>query len=496
MKTILFLTFSALLLSAFSKTAQEWKSRVVYQIITDRFSRTNGDASPCSEINKYCGGTFKGIQNNLDYIQELGFNAIWISPVVDNTDNGYHGYWAKDLYKINENFGSEQDLRDLINACHEKDIWVMMDVIANHMGYINTNDYSNAVPFNDASHYNNFVDCATVPSWDHDALETCWLHGLPDLNQTNEFVRKTLLEWISDFVQTYEIDGLRLDALRHVSRSFWSDFSKAAGVFTIGEVFDFDLPLLNSYQGPVDSLLNFPFYSTMRYVFEKTGSMNSLQSYYGGASATWHDMSVLGNFINNHDIPRFLHDNGNVAGFKAALAFSICSIGIPTVYYGDEQGFGGGSDPDNREPLWTNMNRDNEFYQFLKTINTFRKNSEFFNYEQIQRYADDAFYAFTRGEHLFAFTNSLDYQARTISYHPYTEGTRLCNVLHPKDCVEVRDGVIPVVLIGGEVKIFSPSVGEQSEGESLNAWQKIKTSFAEGISLDMKRMNSLTRASN
>ena len=363
----------------------------------------------------------------------------------------------------------------------------MIDVMANHMGYINTSDYSNIAPFNDPSHYNEFLDCAVVPSWDHVGLENCWLYGLPDLNQTNEFVKTTLLEWISDFVQIYEIDGLRLDALLYVSRSFWSEFRKAVGGFTIGEAFHFDLLLLNSYQGSVDSLLNFPFYSTMRYVFEKTGSMNSLESYYGEASTTWNDMSVLGNFVNNHDVPRFLHNNDNIISFKAALAFSICSIGIPTLYYGDEQGFSGGIDPGNREPLWTSMNRDNEIYQFLKTINIFRKDSEFFNHEQIQRYSDDAFYAFTRGEHLFTFTNSQDYQARTITYHPYAAGTRLCNVLYLEDCVEVRNGKVPLILIGGEVKIFSPNIEEQTRVESVNLWQKVKSSLVEGISLDMKR---------
>ena len=95
---LLLVTFLSFFRTIFSKTAEEWKSRVVYQIITDRFAKSDGDSTPCSDFTKYCGGTFKGIQNNLDYIEELGFNAIWISPVVANADNGYHGYWAKDLY--------------------------------------------------------------------------------------------------------------------------------------------------------------------------------------------------------------------------------------------------------------------------------------------------------------------------------------------------------------------------------------------------------------
>lgn len=64
----------------------------------------------------------------------MGFNAIWISPIVENYDNGYHAYWAKNIYKVDPHFGSEQDLKDLVNACHKRDIWVMLDIVANHYG--------------------------------------------------------------------------------------------------------------------------------------------------------------------------------------------------------------------------------------------------------------------------------------------------------------------------------------------------------------------------
>jgi len=77
----------------------------------------------------------------------MGFDAIWISPVVVNYPNGYHGYWAKDILNINPYFGTAQDLKDLVSACHKKGIWVMVDVVANHMGNTNT-DFSPNVPFN------------------------------------------------------------------------------------------------------------------------------------------------------------------------------------------------------------------------------------------------------------------------------------------------------------------------------------------------------------
>jgi len=488
MKPLLILFFSLLILTTtFSKTAEEWKSRSVYQIITDRFARTNGDSTPCENLGNYCGGTFKGIQNNLDYIQGMGFDAIWISPIVANTAGGYHGYWASNLYEINEKFGSAEEFKELVRACHSRDIYVMVDVVANHMGYVDNWDYSNIVPFNDASHYNAYKDCSQIDMRDQSSVETCWLSGLPDLDQNNPFVRQTLLDWARDFVATYDIDALRLDTVPHVSKDFWAEFSKAAGVYTIGEVLNFDLPYLASYQGAVDGVLNYALYSTLRYTFQNGGSMSSIQSYYDGAYATWPDITVLGNFVNNHDNPRFLSASGNVAAFKAALAFTIGSVGIPMVYYGDEQGYGGGMDPGNREPLWTNMNTESEIYGFLATLNNFRKETRFYMYDQVQRYADDNFYAFSRGHYLFAFTNSLDHQMRTISFHDYPEGTVLCNIFHAEDCVEVKNGEFPVVLINGEVKVFVPSAGDaQPPLEKASSYQEILQRIGSSTLLNVK----------
>jgi alpha-amylase len=136
------------------KTKDEWKSRVIYQLLTDRFARTEGDTSSC-DLRSYCGGTFKGIINNLDYITGMGFNAIWISPIVENTENSYHGYHMTNIYKINPKFGTEEEFFELIEACHRNDVWVMVDIVANHIGPLGT-DYHNIVPFNDPAHYHEY----------------------------------------------------------------------------------------------------------------------------------------------------------------------------------------------------------------------------------------------------------------------------------------------------------------------------------------------------
>lgn len=142
----------------YCKHAFEWRSRSIYQILTDRFSPENFSYAKCMEesmseytVRHYCGGTYRGAIDQLDYIVQMGFNAIWISPIPSNIDIdtiygvGWHGYWQDNIYELNPYFGTEQDLIDFVNEAHKRDIWVMVDVVANHVGPNVTNKY---VPFN------------------------------------------------------------------------------------------------------------------------------------------------------------------------------------------------------------------------------------------------------------------------------------------------------------------------------------------------------------
>ena len=483
MKPIILVLPSLFILSCFTKTAEEWKNRVLYQIVTDRFSKSDGDTAPCNDLSKYCGGTFKGIERNLDYIQGMGIDAIWISPVTANSPGNYHGYAYTNFYEINENFGTEQDFKDLVQACHNRGMWIMVDVVPNHVAIVpNDSDFSSIYPFDNEEFYHwPIIKCKDIDDYDptnQTALESCWLWGLPDLNHEHPFVRQTLLDWIRDFVQKYQIDALRIDAVRHVPKWFWHEFSQAAGVFTIGEVFNIDTSYNAAYQGPIDSLLNFPFHNKLSYVFHKGGTMTSISHYYKEALSVWNDIGVLGNFIGNHDLPRFLHNNDDVPGFKAALAFVMCSTGIPVVYYGDEQSFSGGDDPQNREALWTSLNTDSEIYTFLKTILIFRQQTKFYEAEQVERLFDDKFYAFSRGNYFFAFTNSLEVQTRTISSHSYKEDTVLCNLFDGKDCAEVKNGEFQVSLMNKEVKILFPKESnEEGEKTSTKIWNDVKSAL-------------------
>lgn len=291
-----------IILLSSAKTTEEWKTRIIYQILTDRFA-PSGSSLPskkCTDMRGWCGGTFKGIQNHLDYITELGANAIWISPVVLNTAKGFHGYWAKNIYEIESHFGTEEELKSLVRACHERDVWVMVDVVANHMGYPPGTDwttpwnstlfdsfYENFKPFNRSEYYHPNHPWIKWPEECHDMkkLQEYWLANLPDLNQSHPYVEKTLLHWIQYLINEYDFDGCRVDTVVQVPKPFWTKFQKAGKVFMLGEANIGPPPCgtLNftaGFQGPLHSVLDFPLFWTNRYIFqENKQNFSSLSKY-------------------------------------------------------------------------------------------------------------------------------------------------------------------------------------------------------------------------
>ena len=436
MRSITFILIVLLAAYVSSKTKDEWKTRSIYQVLTDRFARTQ-DTGSCN-LGQYCGGNYQGIINHLDYIKGMGFDAIWISPIVENTEGSYHGYHLTNLYNLNSHFGSESDFKNFISACHSKDIWVMVDVVANHVGPVGT-DYSKINPFNSADHYHDYCD---ITDWSNQwQVENCRLSGLPDLKQENEWVAQTLIDWIKDIVSKYNVDGIRIDTIMEVPKTFWDSFRSAAGVFQIGEAFNGDINYVADYQNHLDSVFNYPLYYTIQNSF--CGSFRNLEGYWMNSRSTWPAPQYAATFVENHDNPRFLNRCNDRAKFTNAVVFSLLWEGVPVFYYGGEQYYSGGADPNNREPLWDNYNTGTELYRILGVTNSLRKSQSIWNHDIVQRYADDNFYAFTRGNVLACFTNVNSLQ-RTITYHEFSEGTTLCNALSDGDCVTVSGGAINI----------------------------------------------------
>ena len=204
----------------------DFRERSVYQVLTDRILSDGRDPLCTEHLRQYCGGTFRDVERILPYIQEtLGFDAIYISPFVENTELGYHGYWAKDIYKVNPHFGTDEDLKALVLTSHSLGLKVMVDVVFNHVGYVpNGDDFSGIFPFNNQRHYHPWCEIVEE-DWkanDKVKIETCRLFGLPDLNTESEEVKDILFKWIKhDVIEKYGFDVIRIDTVRHVNIRFW-----------------------------------------------------------------------------------------------------------------------------------------------------------------------------------------------------------------------------------------------------------------------------------
>ena len=461
-----------------------WRSRSIYQVLTDRFAAVPTPAQ-CSDYSGYCGGTFQGIIAHLDYIQDLGFDAVWISPPVANAPGGYHGYWAQDLYAVNSHFGSAADLAALSAALHARGMLLMVDIVANHMWAGSVTDN---VPFNDPAQYHNCTGCpnggCNVADYENLVeMEHCRLAGLMDLDQSDPAgpVAAELLRWVTALVANYSIDGLRIDTLPYVHPAFWLEFTKAAGsLYAVGEVDNGDVTFVAPWQAPTGTqaalpgVLSYPLFFTLRSVFGATPrqSMTQLGSAWRAATAAYADLGLLGVFTDNHDNPRFMHGGGADAGsYRGALAYALLSDGIPITYYGSEWLYAGGNDPGCREPLWCPGISYNAsaapLGAMLAALNAHRRSSALWETPQDEALSDADAYAFVKGNNTLAlFTNvgaGGATQTRTIAAaalpSSWSPGTALCNALACGDpCPRVAaDGSVTVAVRGADgAAVFGP----------------------------------------
>jgi len=335
---------------------------------------------------------------------------------------------------------------------------VMVDIVANHVGPVET-DYTTIVPFNQSFDYHRECQVSNYVCFTDETL-LCRLADLPDLNQTVPYVREYLFNWIKNLMETFDFDGIRADTVMYIEQEFWVTFTQYGGAYILGEVYS-SLDCCISYQEQgVPGILSYPMFFTLRSVFQQGQSMNQIESQIKAYSG-FPNQNLLGNFIDNQDQPRFLNGTSNVPAYWNAITFVLMSQGIPVIYYGTEQNFHGGPDPNNREILWpTRFVTSVNTYGFITQVVNFRKSQQIWNYPYTQRYSTDNFYAFTRGNSFVALTNTMSTITYTITYQPYTDGTKLCNIFATPaspDCIYVQNGQFTVTLGGGLPKIYYPS---------------------------------------
>lgn len=162
-------------------------------------------------------------------------------------------YWTQDINKLNDHFGSTDDLKSLSDALHKRNMYLMVDVVVNHMAATsNPPNFGSFSPFNQLSDFHSecFIQASDYDN-NQTAVEQYWLgdESLPlaDINTEDQNIVSTWNTWIADLVKNYTIDGVRIDTVKHVRKDFWPDFSKAAGVYTIGEILHNDTNYVAPY---------------------------------------------------------------------------------------------------------------------------------------------------------------------------------------------------------------------------------------------------------
>ncbi|KAG9732797.1 alpha-amylase, partial [Aureobasidium melanogenum] len=279
----------------------------------------------------------------------------------------------------NTNFGAAADLVKLSSALHDRGMYLMVDVVTNHMGYAGCGDcvdYSVFDPFNKESYYHPFC---LIDYNNQTSMELCWegdnTVSLPDLRVEDSNVQDMFATWINQLVKNYTIDGLRIDSAAEVSKDSLANFESAANMYAVGEVFNNNADYVCAYQDSLSGVMNYPMYYNITSAFASTsGDIGVLEQGVNTMKSTCKDVTLLGSFLENHDNPRFPSLTSDMSLAKNAIGFAMLADGIPIVYQGQEQHFDGGSTPQQREQLWkSGYDTSAELYKHITKLNAIRK---------------------------------------------------------------------------------------------------------------------------
>lgn len=414
-------------------------SDVIYLITPDRFA--NGDVTndivktmnekTVNRKNDYGrhGGDIKGITNHLDYVDEMGFTAIWPTPVLTNDmkRSSYHGYAMTDFYHVDPRFGTMEDYRELAKSAKNKGIKLIMDQVANHIGLEHW--WMKDLPANDWVNYqdeflkNNMVVTNHRRTTNQDAYasvkdrnlmsEGWFVSSMPDLNQRNPLLAKYLIQNSIWWIETLDLGGIRQDTYPYSDKQFMSDWAGAImkeypNFSIVGEEWSVN-PLLvgywqqglknkDGYVSNLSSTMDFPMQKAIVDALNETESWDKgfVKIYEGLANDfSYANPSKIMIFPDNHDMDRiFTQLKENVVNTKMALGYLLALPRISQLYYGTEilmqnsakpgdHGLirtdfpGGWKDDKSNAFIGEGLTSDQaEMQSFLKKVLNYRKNSE------------------------------------------------------------------------------------------------------------------------
>ncbi|TMV46268.1 alpha-glycosidase [Paenibacillus mesophilus] len=367
----------------------EWvKGAVFYQIFPERFA--NGDPAndpagvrPWEQDDPgphdYFGGDLQGVLDRIDYIQSLGVNAVYFTPLFEANTN--HKYDTADYFKIDPHFGDTELLRRLVQAFHDRGIRVILDAVFNHSGirfapFRDVLENGRESAYWDWFHMKDYpVATGSKPSYHCFAFES----HMPKLNTANPEVRAYLLDVARHWVNECDIDGWRLDVANEVDHEFWRQFRKALKAlkpdfYILGEIWHDAMPWLRGDQ--FDAVMNYPATEAVLRFFAKDAIDAETLSHQINRLLASYPRQVneaAFNIIGSHDTPRLLTVANDERKAMQAALFQFILPGAPCLYYGDEVGMRGGADPDCRKPMvWEKQRQNGELLDFYRRLISLR----------------------------------------------------------------------------------------------------------------------------
>ena len=374
----------------------DWDEAVVYFMMTDRFfdgNESNNTASGTDTYGDnpglYHGGDFAGVTAKLDYLQDLGVNTIWLTPIVKNiagvtvTDEGkedvpynaaYHGYWASDFTKLNPTLGTTEEFETMISEAHKRGMRIMVDIVVNHAGY---------------GTESTFADMLRDKSVSEGDIKS-WQSGLPDFATEKADVRAKLVEWQTSWMKDYGVDYFRVDTVKHVDSTTWAALKNSTTEVNpsfkmIGEYYGAGYASNGSTlgSGQMDADLDFDFNDQATSFV--SGNISSVEKFLSARNSALNNAYMTGQFLSSHDEDGFKASLINGKGYTedeatsaalVAATLQLTAKGIPVIYYGEEVGLSGL----NNYPYQTNRydmdfslaTEDNVTYQHYKNLLSIR----------------------------------------------------------------------------------------------------------------------------
>jgi len=428
-------------------------SDVIYLITPDRFANGNtqndinkilGDNLDRNDPQARHGGDIQGVIDHLDYIQKMGFTAIWLNPVLENAmpRTSYHGYATTDYYKIDPRFGTMDDYLKLSKEVHKRGIKLIMDQIMNHCGshhwwmkdLPDTNWINSKEKYQITNHKRTVeMDPYVAPS-DEQKFERGWfVDAMPDINGENPLVSDYMIQNSIWWVEYADLDGIRHDTHPYPGAAFMSDYTcdimNEYPYFNIvGEEWSESPIIVSRWQSGntiakklhscLPSLMDFPMQVQL------IKSLNAKETWGTGMNKLYEilaldyiypDANNLVIFPDNHDMDRyFTQINEDLDLFKMGMIYLATIRGIPQIYYGTEilmsngedhshgvirSDFPGGWSSDPKNAFTGNNLSDNEkeTQDFIRTLLNWRKNNDVIHHGQLMHYSPvDGLYVYFR----------------------------------------------------------------------------------------------------